>query len=168
MIYLRKAQLTDLSLIMKIIQEARKFLYESGSDQWQGAYPASLDIEKDIAKQQAFVLIVEGEIAAYSAVITGEEPAYTKITDGKWSNDSLDYVTVHRIAFSDQFRGRKLSSFLFTTIFTRMYEIGYRDFRVDTHEKNQIMQHVFEREGFVKKGMVIIDGARMAYQLELD
>lgn len=48
-----------------------------------------------------------------------------------------------------------------------MNEKGYRDFRVDTHEVNQIMQHVFEREGFIYRGQVIIDGLRRAYQKEL-
>ena len=48
-----------------------------------------------------------------------------------------------------------------------MYEKGYSDFRVDTHEMNQIMQHVFEREGFVYRGQVIVEGARKAYQKEL-
>jgi L-amino acid N-acyltransferase YncA len=74
---------------------------------------------------------------------------------------------VHRICFSDQFRGQALTKVLFSNIFTLMNARGYRDFRVDTHELNQIMQHVFEREGFVRRGIVQIDGERIAYQREL-
>ncbi len=167
MIYLRKANLTDLSKIMKIIAEAKVFLGKSGSDQWQGIYPAREDVVDDLAKNQAYVLDVDGEVAAYSAVITGEEPNYTKITNGSWTNDNLDYVTVHRICFSDQFRGQELTKYLFSNIFTLMNAQGYRDFRVDTHEMNRIMQHVFEREGFEQRGIVQIDGERIAYQKEL-
>lgn len=168
MIYLRKAVLTDLPEIVSILTEAKSFLKKSGSDQWQGQYPGLADIENDMAKNQAYVLVVNDKVAAYSAVITGEEPAYTEITDGKWSNDSLDYVTIHRIAFSDQYRGQQLTRFLFSTIFSLMNSRDYHDFRVDTHEMNQVMQHVFEREGFIRRGFVFIEGKRIAYQLELD
>ncbi|MFC4653200.1 GNAT family N-acetyltransferase [Lactococcus nasutitermitis] len=167
MIYLRKAVLTDLSKIINIIEEARIFLGKSGSDQWQDGYPEQSNITDDIAKGQGYILVVDDEVAAYSAIITGEEPAYTKITDGAWSNDNKDYVTVHRIAFSDNFRGHALTKFLFSNIFTLMNARGYQDFRVDTHEMNAIMQHVFEREGFVKRGIVVFDGVRLAYQREL-
>lgn len=167
MIYLRKAKSTDIPAIMQIIAESKIFLGKTGSDQWQGDYPAQANIEDDLQKNQAYVLEVDGKVAGYSAVITGEEPNYTKITKGKWSNDSLDYVTVHRIALSDEFRGHSLTKYLFSNIFTLMNAKGYNDFRVDTHELNATMQHVFEREGFVRRGQVIIDGERIAYQREL-
>lgn len=168
MIYLRQAKIKDLPAIMKLIQEARLFLGATGSDQWQGEYPAQENIIDDMNKNQAFVLVNDGKIAGYSAVITGEEPAYTKITGGNWSNSSLDYVTVHRIALSDEFRGQGLTRYLFSNIFTLMHAKGYNDFRVDTHEMNQIMQRVFEREGFIFRGFVEIEGKRLAYQMELN
>lgn len=167
MTYLRKAEIKDLPAIMQLIQEARVFLGKSGSDQWQGLYPAQENVLDDMDKGQGYVLDVNGKVAAYSAVITGEDPAYTKITDGAWANDSLDYVTVHRIAISDDFRGQGLTKFLFSNIFSLMNARGYQDFRVDTHEMNKIMQSVFVREGFTYRGIVQIDGKRLAYQREL-
>ena len=168
MIYLRKAQQKDLLEIMKIIEEARAFLATSGSDQWQNAYPAKSDIEADFAKEHGYVLLVDGKVAGYCAIIVGEEVAYTKITDGAWTNESFDYVTIHRIALSNEFRGKSLTKYLFSNIFSLMSEKGYRDYRVDTHPVNQLMQHIFEREGFVKRGIVQFEGERFAYQLELD
>ncbi|GBG96514.1 GNAT family N-acetyltransferase [Lactococcus termiticola] len=167
MIYLRKAEPKDISEIMKLIQEARLFLAASGSDQWQGAYPALADIERDLLLSQGHVLVSGDKIAAYASVIAGEEPAYSKMTQGSWSNSSRDYVTIHRIAASKAFRGQHLTQFLFSNIFNLMAAKGYRDFRVDTHPANLIMQHIFEREGFVKRGLVDINGVRIAYQKEL-
>ncbi|KEY62889.1 GNAT family N-acetyltransferase [Lactococcus cremoris] len=167
MIYMRKAGPKDLLAIMKIIEEARAFLAASESDQWQNAYPAVLDIEEDFAKEQAYVLLVDDKIAGYCAIITGEEPAYSQITDGTWSNQNLDYVTIHRIALSNEFRGQSLTRYLFSNIFTLMLSKGYSDFRLDTHPVNKLMQHVFEREGFVKRGLVQFEGERFAYQIEV-
>ncbi|RZI49319.1 GNAT family N-acetyltransferase [Lactococcus kimchii] len=167
MIYLRKAEPKDLAEIMRIIQQARAFLAAAGSDQWQAAYPATADIERDFAKAQAYVLVVDGKIGGYCALVVGEEPAYTRIREGAWTNENLDYVTVHRIALSDEFRGQSLTKQLFSNLFSLMYAAGYRDFRVDTHPVNKVMQRVFEREGFVKRGLVQFEGDRIAYQLEL-
>ncbi|WP_315992054.1 hypothetical protein [Lactococcus lactis] len=41
-------------------------------------------------------MLVDDKIAGYCAIITGEEPAYTQITDGAWSNQNFDYVTIHQ------------------------------------------------------------------------
>lgn len=81
MVYLRQATSSDVTDIMQIISGAKIFLGKSGSDQWQGEYPAIENIEEDLANQVAYVLEIDGKVAGYSAVITGEEPNYTKITD---------------------------------------------------------------------------------------
>ncbi|MEY8442977.1 GNAT family N-acetyltransferase [Lactococcus ileimucosae] len=167
MIYLRKASLSDIPSVMPIIAQAREFLGKSGSDQWQAEYPAQSDIENFIHKDVGYVLIVGEEVAGFCSVITGEDTQYTKIYKGKWLNDSLDYVTVHCLALSDQYRGLGLTKYLFSNIFTLMQARGYKDFRVDTHPANAVMQAVFEREGFEKRGMVFYEGERIAYQLLL-
>ena len=167
MIYLRKAALSDIPSVMPIIVQAREFLGKSGSDQWQAEYPAQSDIENFIHKDVGYVLIVGEEVAGFCAVITGEDTQYTKIYKGKWLNDNLDYVTVHCLALSDQYRGLGLTKYLFSNIFTLMQARGYKDFRVDTHPDNAVMQAVFEREGFEKRGMVFYEGERIAYQLLL-
>ena len=168
MIYLRQAVLADVAKIIPIIEEARAFLGKSGSDQWQSEYPAVSDVERFINQEVGQVLIVEGEIAGFCAVLAGEDPQYTKIYDGSWTNDSLDYVVVHCLALTDKFRGRGLTKYLFSNIFSLMKARGYNDFRVDTHPMNAIMQAVFEREGFRRRGMVFYEGDRIAYQLELN
>ncbi|GAB2026187.1 N-acetyltransferase family protein [Lactovum odontotermitis] len=167
MIYLRKAEMSDLPAIMPIIQEARHFLSGFDTDQWQGEYPAEIDVARFISDGAGRVLIVDREIAGFGAVIPGEDAAYTKITDGSWTNDEFNYVAVHCLAFSDKYRGHGLARFMFSNIFTMENARGCHDFRVDTHPANKIMQRVFEREGFVYRGNVIIEGFRWAYQLEL-
>ncbi|HEY0222465.1 GNAT family N-acetyltransferase [Lactovum miscens] len=168
MIYLRQATLSDVSAIVPIINDAKKFLSGFDTDQWQGNYPARSDIERFINNKEGYVLIVDDEVAGFSALIAGEDKAYTTIENGDWTNDNFAYIAVHCIAFSDKYRGLGLATSLFTAVFTLGYERGIKDFRVDTHPNNKIMQHVFEREGFVRRGDVTIsDGARWAYQLEL-
>lgn len=79
LIYTRFAVNTDLPNIMHIINEAKSFLKQSGSSQWQGAYPAEETIETDIKNKYGLVLIVDNQIAGYAASIVGEEPTYKKL-----------------------------------------------------------------------------------------
>jgi GNAT superfamily N-acetyltransferase len=163
---LQQADRSALAEILQLIEEARAFLKHQGFDQWQHGYPAATDIENDMELQQAYILQIDGRIAAYCAVIRGEEPAYSKITGGRWGNDSRDYVTVHRIAMADCFRGQGLMPFLWAEIYQLADSWSCPDVRVDTHPENGIMQKTLIREGFIRRGIVKFEGLRIAYQKE--
>ena len=163
---IEKAKLTDLSEIVAVIESARAFLKAQEIDQWQkSAYPAAADVRSDIENNVAYVLKVDGKVAAYAAVMTGFDPAYDLI-HGAWRNDSHDYVTVHRMAVSTAFRGQALGQGFLTSVFETFST--YQDFRVDTHPDNQIMQHILTKLGLEKCGVVMFEGARWAYQKVLE
>lgn len=158
---LRLAHPNEVTTIMAIIEEARVFLAASGSDQWQGTYPDQDLIIEDILEGRGHVALVEGKIVAYAAVVLGNEEAYNAIYDGKWKHDNHLYVTFHRIAVTEGYRGQQL-----TQTFLQGLIEGQKayDFRADTHEKNLIMQHILEKLGFVYCGKVPLHGVRLAYQ----
>lgn len=157
-----KAKQTDLSEIMLVIEGAREFLKLQGLDQWQtSSYPAATDILADIEKGTGYVLKHEEEIVGYAAVITGYDPVYDRIK-GAWLTNNRDYVTIHRLAISSQFRGQAFGQRFFTDVFDTFS--NYTDFRVDTHPDNQIMQHILHKLGFEACGIVLYEGDRLAFQ----
>ncbi|TCD46629.1 GNAT family N-acetyltransferase [Streptococcus sp. X16XC17] len=158
---IRLAHPKEVSAIMEMISGAQAFLAQSGSDQWQNGYPSSDIIIDDILESRGYVGIIEGHIVAYAAVYQGNEAAYNKIYDGKWKHNNKIYVTFHRVAVNPEFRGQKVAQ----TFLQGLIE-GHKgpDFRIDTHEKNLIMQHIAEKLGFVYCGKVPLDGERLAYQ----
>lgn len=159
---IEKATQAELSEIIDVIESARAFLKAQGLDQWQtSAYPSSSDILSDIKKGVGYVLRHDGILAGYAAVLTGFEPVYDQLR-GTWLNNNREYVTVHRLAISSQVRGKALGQKMFTDIFETFGD--YRDFRVDTHPNNQIMQHILTKLGFEACGIVMYEGERIAYQ----
>lgn len=158
---LRLAHPNEIGRIMEIIEEARAFLKASGSDQWQGNYPAETDIFDDILQARGWVGVIEGDIVSYAAVIIGQEEAYEKIYDGKWRHNHPRYTIFHRIAVAGNYTGQQVAQ----TFIQGLIE-GHDgpDFRCDTHEKNTIMQHILEKLGYVYCGKVPLDGERLAYQ----
>lgn len=158
---IRLAHPNEVKAITQIFEDARAFLAQSGSNQWQGSYPSQEDIFDDILSGRGYVAIVKGQVAAYAAVQTGNEAAYNEIYDGKWLHNHFLYTTFHRVAVSEKFRGQQVIQ----TFLQGLIE-GQKgpDFRCDTHEKNLVMQHILGKLGFAYCGKVPIDGERLAYQ----
>ena len=105
-IFTRKTRLSDLDSVMAIIDEAKKFIRESGNTQWQEGYPNHQTITDDINSGHSYVLVVDGEIAGTSALIVGEDPAHTRIDHGEWHDTENPYATIHRISLASKFRGQ--------------------------------------------------------------
>ncbi len=170
--YLRKTTVQDLPTVLKIIQSAQEFLKDQGIDQWQDGYPALPDLEADVTNHMGYVLIIEGKIAGYAALLLGADPNYAIIQEGTWQGaKNAKYSAIHRIAMSPNFRGQHLSEKMISGLLTLSYEFGYSQVRIDTHPDNKLMQHLITKCGFDYRGIVLMDNdpkeIRRAYQLFL-
>lgn len=169
--YLRPSTKDDLPLIEQVIEDGRQALKAASSTQWQDGNPTKETLADDVRQRQSWVLLVNGQVAGVATLKPGPEADYRTITGGHWVNDSDDYVTIHRVAISSHFRGQHLSSFMFSNLLTVGQELGYTNFRIDTHEQNQVMQHLIKKFGFQYRGTVTVDDQldpqRVAFELNL-
>lgn len=170
-VYIRAATPNDVPDVMKIIDEAKAFLKSYGSPQWQDGHPNEEMINADIENKIAYVLIVEGQVAGYSALSFAADPNYDGIYDGQWQNNSDKYAVIHRSAISANYRGQHLTNFLFSNLISRTLAEGIHNIRIDTHPVNKPMQHLVGSFGFVKRGKVDVDDqidpVRDAFELNL-
>ena len=170
LIFTRPAQNSDVDKIVQILNDAISFLKESGSSQWQSGYPNRATVEDDIKNGCAWVLTVDNEVAGYAAVVIGRDSNYAKI-DGEWNNDVDSYATIHRIAISSKFRGMHLTQFFLSNIISLTYAQEIHNFRIDTGEKNKLVQHIATSHNFIKRGIIQVDDPinpdRLAYELNI-
>ena len=158
---IRLAFPNEVNAVMKVIEDAKKTLAQSGSDQWQNGYPNADIIIDDIISGQAYVALEEGELLAYAAVTKSPEKAYEAIYDGNWEGKQAEYLVFHRIAVASDVQGQGVAQ----TFLEGLIEgFDYLDFRSDTHDQNKVIQHIFEKLGFKQVGKVPVDGERLAYQ----
>ena len=159
---IRLAFPNEVDAIMQVMEDAKKCLAKSGSDQWQNDYPNADIIIDDIISGQAYVALEEGgELLAYAAVTKSPEEAYEAIYEGSWQGGESEYLVFHRIAVAADVQGQGVAQ----TFLEGLIEgFDYLDFRSDTHAENKAMQHIFEKLGFQQVGKVPVDGERLAYQ----
>lgn len=155
---IRHAKTEDLKEIMEIYANARKFMAENGNpNQWGDSHPVLELLEGDIEKNELFVCEENGVIEGVFAFIVGDDATYKYIEDGEWLNNKT-YGTIHRIASNGKAAGvfAKCSAFCKEQI---------DNVRIDTHHNNLKMQHVIEKDGYKKCGVIYVeDGSpRIAY-----
>ena len=170
-IHLRRAQLQDLTAIMKIIDDAKELLKKNGSPQWQNGYPDQETFTQDIVMQTNWILINDNKVVATATLQLTPEPTYRNITQGQWQQPDEPYATIHRVAISSNYRGQGLSKLLFSNLLTVGQMQGIKNFRVDTHRSNKAMQHIAENFNFKKRGIIKVNDQnnpeRLAYELNL-
>ncbi len=144
---IRTADWKDLPEINLIYQYARKFMAEMGNpSQWGNKFPLESQIRKDIENRQFYVAETSKGICGVFALTIGPDPTYAKIEDGQWLSES-EYGTIHRVAGNGTVRG------VFEAVI-RFCEQRIQHLRIDTHKDNKIMQHLIEKHGFSRRGII--------------
>ena len=159
----RKAQIADLLQIWDIIQQAIQRRKADGSNQWQDGYPNPEVLQKDIRKDEGYVLIDGETIAGYCAIMINDEPAYADI-EGEWLTNE-DFVVFHRVAIAEDFLRKGLAQKMMGFIEEFALINNIRSVKADTNFDNMPMMKVFEKSGYVYCGEVYFRGSsRKAYE----
>lgn len=160
---LRAAAESELPAIWAILQQAIEQRRRDGSAQWQDGYPNEPIIRADIAGRNAYVLVDDGAIVAFAAVIFGVEPAYETI-DGRWLAQGR-YAVVHRVACSDAAKGKGVATKLLELVERLCLERDVCSIRLDTNFDNAPMLHIAAKLGYAYCGEITFQGAsRKAYE----
>ncbi|HIU10146.1 MAG TPA: GNAT family N-acetyltransferase [Candidatus Avidehalobacter gallistercoris] len=166
MYLLELAKLKDIAKCYAIIKAAKEFQREQGFIQWTDDYPNETTVLNDVQNEKGYVIIADSEIAGYMCIDFSGEPAYENI-EGKW-NTELPYAVIHRMALSEKYRGKGLSSIAFTLVEDLCISKDVKNIRVDTDFQNRRMQHILDKAGFAKCGVVIFQGSgKLAYDKKL-
>ena len=160
---LRLASITELDTIWNILQQAIAQRKRDGSDQWQNGYPNEQTVIDDIQKAIGYVLVDNNIIVAYAAIIFGIEPTYIDIK-GTWLSNK-DCVVVHRVATSEDHKGKGIATKLFLLIESLCIENNVFSIKVDTNFDNIPMLRILEKLNYTYCGDIFFNGAsRMEFE----
>lgn len=166
MVTLELARREELEACAALMEEGRAFQQSQGFVQWTPDYPNRDTVKGDIETGKGYTLKVDGRLAGYLCVDFDGEPAYEDI-QGRWEAGE-PYAAVHRMALSGRFRGRGLAAAAFGLVGELCRERGVFAIRGDTDPQNLRMQHVLEKSGFQRRGIIVFQGSeKLAYDLSL-
>lgn len=158
---IRKTTVSDVLRAAQIYDSARKFMRESGNPtQWASGYPNADTVAQDIKDGTSYVLEDNGCVIAVFYFRVGVDKTYNKIYGGEWLSDA-PYAVIHRIAVSDEARGKGAASYIFSECYKKFPNI-----KIDTHKDNLPMQKALERAGFKYCGIIYLENGeeRLAYE----
>ena len=138
---------------MTLIAHARAAIAALGIDQWQDGYPEPEVIAADIEKGIGILFEVDGRIAGYMVALNDPEPIYDQLKR-EWLQNDAPYLTVHRMAIDDGFRGTGLSMAMFAFAESLAREKELASMRADTHTGNLAMRRLLDKCGFTYCGDV--------------
>lgn len=164
---LEPAQPEDIELCCKIICSGREFQREQGFIQWTNDYPGYSDILDDIQRNTGYLFKLDGDTAGYLCVDFAGDSAYNRI-EGTWQTEK-PYAVIHRMALSPDYRNRGLASKVFTLAEQLCIRNDIFYVRIDTDFPNKRMQHILEKNGYARCGVVQQHGSpRIAYDKLLE
>ena len=157
---IRPATFTDLDRLMEIFEAARRFMESTGNpNQWINGYPQRELIAEEINQRHCYVCQnEEGKTIGTFCFVPSPDPNYACIEDGAWLNDA-PYHVIHRLASDGSEKG----------IFKACIDwcaLQDTNLRADTHADNKVMQHLLEKNGFIRCGIIYVSNGtpRIAYQ----
>lgn len=168
-IQIRWAQLGDFHRVWEIIEDARQLLKADGSDQWQAGYPDQATVRRDVLNGHCLVLVVGNQIAGTISLNPAGDPHYRDLVTGKWARPDAEYVTIHRLAVDQNFRGQQLAHRLLKAAIDAGRRPGAVSLRLATHDQNDRIHRLVQSMGFVYRGIVQTSpiDQRAAYELLL-
>lgn len=160
----RPAVCDDVPRIWEMMLQAKSQMKRLGSSQWDDGYPLVDNIVSDINSGNGYVMVAGETAVAYAVVDFNSEPAYSEI-EGRWKSADNNYVVMHRLAVSDDFKHQGCATAFFRFAEGLGRENGCSSFRIDTNFDNSYMLAIFSKLGFEYCGKVrYIRGERLAYE----
>lgn len=156
---IRKATQADMERILSVFAYAREFMKRTGNpNQWKEERPPRDTVENFLLEKNLYVIEEEKKIIGVFAFFIGIDETYLEIENGAWLNEE-PYGVIHMVASDGSKKG--ILQEILTYCSSRIGNL-----RIDTHADNKIMQHLLEKNGFTKCGIIYVDDGtpRLAYQ----
>ena len=106
---------------------------------------------------------------ATACLTFGHEPTYDAVYGGAWQAEG-EYGFLHRVAVSGTRKRSGAASRFFEELKRQAEERDVKILRGDTHQDNAAMQRTMEKNGFCRRGTILLeDGSeRIAYECLLE
>lgn len=148
---IRKATYSDINLILSLTKACTKSMEADGIIQWNEHYPNAKAFEKDIDREELFVLLDSEEIIGTVVVSSLMDLEYEAID---WLTSSGNNTYIHRLAVHPKHHRKGYAQKLMDFAEELAKAQRSTSVRLDTFSKNLRNQKFYELRGYKKLGEI--------------
>ncbi len=144
---IRSAKISEIPEIMLITKACAEHMIKKGIHQWNEHYPHKRTFELDVARNELYVLVLEGKISGTIVISTIMDEEYIPI---KWDTPNENNVYIHRLSVRPELQGKGYARKLMDYAEAHARDNGFVSVRLDTFSQNKRNQKFYEARGYKK------------------
>lgn len=153
-IIFRPAQPQDMEAVMELVDAAMKEMSKKGIDQWDELYPCQEDFLEDTERKEMYTGWIGQELASIYTVNQRFEEEYFK-EEISWNFPEESAGCIHRLCVHPKFQGMGTGRRTLLDAQEKMRKMRWLSVRLDVFSKNPMAVHMYEKEGYEKKGSAV-------------
>ena len=148
---IRKGTSNDINSIIEITKACALKMIANTIFQWNEFYPNKEAFQKDVKREELYVLEIENKILGCITVSNFMDAEYLPIS---WLTPNKNNIYIHRLAVHPDFQGKGYAQQLMTFAENFAKENHYTSIRLDTFSENLRNQKFYELRGYQKLGNI--------------
>jgi ribosomal protein S18 acetylase RimI-like enzyme len=128
-------------------------MISNGIYQWNEHYPSATPFEKDIERNELFVLEVNEKIIGTVVISTLMDEEYVPIN---WLTQNSNNVYIHRLSVDPKFQGKGYARKLMDFAENYAQNKDFISVRLDTFSQNKRNQKFYEARGYQRLGDIFL------------
>ena len=142
---IRRANQSEIEKIITITKACAAKMIEDGIFQWNEHYPNKLAFEKDLKRDELYVLELDQTVVGSITISTLKDAEYEPIA---WLTEDSNQRYIHRVAVHPAYQGKGWARHLMDFAEDLAKKEGAVSVRLDTFSQNQRNQRFYEARGY--------------------
>jgi ribosomal protein S18 acetylase RimI-like enzyme len=148
---IRRAKFSEIEEIVTITQACGAKMASEGILQWHDFYPSKDIFEKDIEREELFILLIEDKIVGCMVISSEKDSVYNDI---EWLAEDGRNFYIHRLAVHPVFQKKGYAKKLMDFAEAFAVQKNADSIRLDTFSQNLRNQKFYESRGYIRLGNV--------------
>jgi len=128
-------------------------MINNGIYQWNEHYPSAETFEKDIERDELFVLEIGKKIIGTIVITSLVDDEYLPI---KWLTPNSNNLYIHRLSIHPNYQRKGYAQKLMDFAEDHAKNVGYKSIRLDTFSQNERNQKFYEKRGYQQLGDIFL------------
>lgn len=142
---IRRAKISEIPDIITITKACAAYMISKRIYQWNEQYPSAASFEKDIERNELYVLEENQKIIGTVVISTHADAEYIPV---KWLHSNSKSVYIHRLSVDPKYQKKGHAQQLMNFAENYARENNFSSVRLDTFSQNKRNQRFYETRGY--------------------